>query len=108
MLCEANPSIFPPVSAVDDVPPVRTTCPLLPVVVAAFPDVSAMTPAVPELVVPVLNCNLPLTPFVPASADNTMTWPLLFVLPAPVDILIPPPVVLDVVPEENETSPPTF
>ena len=81
-------------------------CPLRPVVVAACPDASDMSPAVPELVVPVLNCNLPLTPLVPASTVMTITWPLLLVLPAPAVMLIVPPEVSLVIPATTPMSPP--
>ena len=76
--------------------------------VAALPEVNAMMPAVPELVAPVVNCKCPLTPATPALAVVIITWPLLFDVPAPVDMLMDPPVKSFVVPDTNDTSPPLF
>ena len=64
-------------------------------------------PLDPELVVPDVKSNFPLTPRVPASTLNTRTEPLDFVMPKPVCKETEPPVVSAVCPERTITEPPS-
>ena len=60
----------------------------------------------PELVVPVEKLMCPLTPAAPAFGVRTITDPLDFVVPAPVDIDTVPPVVEVVRPADMTICPP--
>ena len=51
-----------------------------------------MAPEFPELVVPVLNTNAPLTPAAPAFAVRMLTMPDVVAVPSPEPILRSPPV----------------
>lgn len=64
-------------------------------------------PEDPELVVPLKNLRLPLTPAVPAFVVATETEPVLRAVLVPVDMLSVPPVLDAAAPPLKDTAPPT-
>ena len=71
------------------------------------PVLSTMTPLPPLLVVPELKLNAPLTPFVPASADDTLMAPLVEAVPTPAERTKAPPVLATPLPPVTLIAPPT-
>ena len=104
-LFPAETRIWPPIDLVP-APTLTNMSPPLPTVAA--PVATMIVPDEPELVVPVENFNKPLTPRVPALLVRTMTDPLDFVVPAPDESEILPPVAVALFPALAVTSPPTF
>jgi hypothetical protein len=78
--------------------------PALPAV--ATPDPIEIDPVVPELDVPELKDNIPLTPFVPASAEDIVMAPLDVAFPSPLEMLTEPAVMRVLSPAVTVTPPP--
>merc|ERR1719453_1103012 len=77
-----------------------------PVPPVAAPDAIEIEPLVPELVVPELKTNRPLTPFAPAFAVLIVIAPLVVAVPSPVLMSIWPPVTLVPLPDSRSSAPP--
>ena len=72
----------------------------------AVPEPIEIDPLVPLVVVPDENDNAPLTPDVPAFALAIVIAPLDVAVPAPLVIVIAPPVWKSPMPPDNENAPP--
>ena len=96
--------ISPPWS-VSPLPTLKTMFPAFPDVAA--PDAIVTEPDVPELVVPDLKVNVPLTPFSPALRLSKTTAPDEVLDPCPVAMLTLPPVRGVLEPAEKMMCPPS-